>query len=136
MFKFLKLLFYKFYRFFEKVSKGDESHCAFSAMLFSRVFISINLATVVFIMKRFFLWEFDNLYLKIISFVYFALVFYFAYHFVLNNKVYVKSNFEISNSSLKGTKGNVIILFYISLTIISLVALILYFINYPRAGMN
>jgi hypothetical protein len=129
MILFLKLLFYKFFRVLEKYSiGGDEEHCAFHALLFSTLLLSFNLMVLFFAVISILDYDISNNNLAIGTLVYGVVLLIVSERAVLRSEKYKRINEEISNSKFQGRHGNIIIVFYIILTFLSMILLVLYFL--------
>lgn len=126
---FFKLIFYKFYKGIERVSKGDEEHCASNAITFLSLFLFFNTLFVFFSVSNFLSLGTDSPYVRIGLVVFLIIVWS-----IVNKKVFKSGKYrfyieDVAKSELKGRKGNIIVISYILLTFLSMILLVIYMLS-------
>jgi hypothetical protein len=132
----INILFYKFFRFFEKYSHGDRDHSAFSAMVFTNLILFLNILTLFFMVKRIFPFQLNKLELIIVALIHLSIVFGFCYFHFMRKSNYERIIKKVSHSEMKGIKGNIIATSYALLSLTILFCLILFFLKNPIESSN
>lgn len=124
-----KILYYKTYKGIEKLSKGDEEHCAYNAMIFSTLFLMMNLIVLIFFLMNILNLAIGDVTLQIGTILFLFVVFILSYVKIYRSRKYRIYNKEIEGSIYRGSLGNWIIGIYIVLTFPTNILLALYFIR-------
>jgi len=138
---FLKLLWYKFYRFLEKIAVKPKSKSfddyqmkklnASNGILLSVLFLFFNSMVIYFIIAEVLDFGLSDSSIRIMTLAYMGILIFIGNRIIMRNDNFKEIEKEISNSKYKGIFGNLIIAIYIILSFISMIGLIQFFICKP-----